>query len=157
MGESVTNSQPLDSRWTYWSQRLTLVCLAAALLLGSALLALALLIQLGYSIPSPVFQAGFYAGLGVLAIWIVTRRKGVHFTLPAARPPFLWVTSILLFILISLRYVLLIEAGVFGFLAFRPSLWRYLPSLLVIYGVMGIVKGLAGAVAERRAELDEPS
>ena len=151
MGESGNSAVRLvESRWTYWSHRVSLVCLA-----GGLLLAPVLLVSLGLSgfeLPPSVFRKGFYAALGLLLIWIATSVKGVDVRLPEARPPLTWLSSILLFILIALRYVLLIETGLFGFLAF-PSQWRYLGLFAAAFGALGILKGLGGAMAARRAEL----
>ncbi len=59
MGESADGSVRLvESRWTYWSHRLSLVCLAGGLLLAAVLLVS--LGLLGYELPSSVFRKGFY-------------------------------------------------------------------------------------------------
>ncbi len=151
MGESAGGSvRVVESRWSYWSHCLSLVCLA-----GGLLLAAALLVSLGLSgfeLPPSVFRKGFYAALGLLLVWIATSVKGVDVRVPEARPPLTWLSSILLFVLILLRYVLLIETGLFGFLAF-PSQWRYLGLFVAAFGAVGILKGFAGAMAARRAEL----
>lgn len=155
MGESATRSARIDSRWSAWSQRLALVCLSGALLLGAALLAP--YNPLGYVIPPLVFTLGFGAGFTVLLIWISTGLQGVDCTLPAAKPPFGWVTPVLLFILIALRYVLALETGLLGFLAFRSTLPRYGSALIAVYGLAGMIRALAAAFAQRRANLRESS
>lgn len=152
MGVSVgdqVDRRALESSWTGRSHRLTLVCLFASLLL--ALLLLAPLNPLGYQVPRWCFLAAAGLGLLVLALSILTRAKGLDVRLPAFRTPFAWFTSLLVFLTIMLRYVLLAETGALAFLAF-PSPQRYLALLLSAFGTMGIVKGVADAFVELRAE-----
>jgi hypothetical protein len=149
VGERV-RTHAVESRWTGWSHRLTLVCLIGSLLLASVLLAP--FNPLGYQIPRWGFATASSLGLAVLGLSIFTRAKGVNVRLPAFKSPFAWFTSLLVFLTIMLRYVVLAETGALAFLAF-PSQWRYLGLLLTAYGALGMVKGMVDALAERRAEL----
>jgi|SRR5579863_4291881 len=153
MGESATRTPYVVSRWGGWRQRRAYVSLGGALLLGAALLSQ--YNPLGYEIPHLVFTAGFAIGLTVLVIWIATGGRGVDCTVPAAKAPFGWITPILLFILIALRYVLALETGFFGLLAFRSAPLRYASALIAIYGMAGIASGLVRAFTLRRADLRE--
>lgn len=139
----------VEPRWTRRSHRLTLVCLFASLLL--VLVLLAPLNPLGYQVPRWWFLAASVVGLTALALSVFTRAKGLDVRLPAFKSPFAWFTSLLVFLTIMLRYVAAAETGVLAFLAFA-SRWRYLALLLTAYGALGMVKGVANALAERRAE-----
>ena len=149
MGESAGNYVSVESRWAFWSHRLVLVCFGGGLILAAVLL---LPFVLGVAFSASFFRAGFYAGLGVLAAWIPTNLKGVDVTLPEIKPPLSGLAPILLFMLIVLRYILLIETGLFGFLAF-PSPWRYVALFAAVFGALGILKNLVGAMIALRAEL----
>lgn len=148
VGERV-RAGTVESSWRGQSHRLTLVCLFASLLL--ALVLLAPLNPLGYQVPRWCFLAASGVGLVLLALSIFTRAKGLDVRLPAFKSPFAWFTSLLVFLTIMLRYVLLAEAGALAFLAFS-SPQRYLALLLTAAGIVGIFAGLTRAFAEQRAE-----
>ncbi|HKS96823.1 MAG TPA: hypothetical protein VJV74_11935 [Terriglobia bacterium] len=152
MGVSVgdqVDHRALESSWTERSHRLTLVCLFTSLLL--ALVLLAPLNPFGYQVPRWGFQAATVLGLAALALSVFTRAKGLDVRLPGFKSPFAWFSSLLVFLTIMLRYVLLAEAGALAFLAF-PSPQRYLALLLTALGIVGIVTGVVRGLAERRAE-----
>ena len=153
MGESVTHFPYDELRWTVWSQRLMVVCLAVVLLLAAALLAP--YNPFGYEMPRAVFAVAFGLGCVALVIWTSALLRGVNCTLPMVKAPFGWMSLLVVFTLVTLRHILAFETGLLGFLAFRSSELRYAPAALAAYGALGMVRALVTAYVRHRAKQRE--
>ena len=141
MGERSTKD--FHSRRAYRSNRLTVICV-----LVEALLAAILLVPLGLGnfvvviVPAGIYVAGFIVGFAAFVAWTLfsDRALAPSFVVPQTKPPFSWLSRSVLIGMILMSYILLLEAGLSGFLGL-PSPWRYMPLVLSLYGVAGLLKG----------------